>query len=217
MKEYDAYLFDADGTLLDTRELIYRSFVHTARELEVPCPSRELVDAKTGIPLVRQLREVFGGAFPDDFYDRAGRVYVDHMMVVYRDYLDTFPGVHDGLAVLADMGKKLAVVTSRKRNTLTLFLEALDLARFFTVLVTPEDTPRHKPDPDPALLAMRTLEVEPAGTVFVGDAEYDMSCGKAAGTDVCYVQWGGMDYRNWPVRPDFVARTFHDLLPEGKD
>lgn len=217
MKEFDAYLFDADGTILDTHELIYQSFVLMTKELNVPTPERALVESKTGIPLQAQLREVLGYDHPTRFYEDANRSYVDHMLAIYEDYLGAFPGVHEGLAALAAMDKKLAVVTSRKRNTLELFLDVVGLRRFFSVLVTPEDTERHKPEPEPALLAMESLGARPETTVFVGDAEYDVRCGKAAGTATAYVEWGGMDYRGWAVRPDFIARRFADLLPEGKE
>lgn len=216
MKEYDAYLFDADGTLIDTRELIYQSFVHMAREMEIPEPIRTSVDVTTGLPLQAQLRAIFGQQRPDEFYENATKAYVDHMMVSYREYLKPFPGVEEGLAMLADMGKKLAVVTSRKRHTLELFLEEVGIRRFFTVLVTPEDTEKHKPHPDPAILAMRSLEVEPSVTVFVGDSEFDLICGKSAGTAVTYVAWGKMDYRTWKVKPEYIAVQFSDLLPPNK-
>ncbi|MCC8189502.1 MAG: HAD family hydrolase [Planctomycetes bacterium] len=217
MKEYDAYLFDADGTIMDTRELIYQCFAHVGRTQAVPVPDRAFVNSKTGLPVQTHLRELVGYDRPAEFYDQAIAAYTDHMQAIYRSHLATFPGVREGLAELAARGKKLAVVTSRRRASLELFLDALDLQDFFAVLVTPEDTERHKPDPAPAVFAMRRLAADPAGTVFIGDAEFDIRCGHAAGTETVYVAWGGVAYKTWPLQPDLVVHQFRELLPDGKD
>ena len=217
MKEFDAYLFDADGTIMDTRELIYQCFLHAGNEMGVGDPGRERVNAKTGLPVGTHLREVVGYDHPEDFYAQAIKLYTDYQNEIYRDYLTVFPGVHEGLARLAADGKKLAVVTSRRRNSLDPFLDLLDIKKYFNVLVTPEDTEKHKPDPEPALFAMRALGAEPSRTVFIGDAEFDIRSGNAAGAATVYVNWGGEDYAKWAVQPDFVAQSFGDLLPDGKE
>ena len=213
MKEYDAYLFDADGTLIDTRELICRSFAHMGETMGVEMPCRDYIESTIGLPVRTQTRDLLGPDREDEFYERAIKAYSDYMMDVYRDYLAAFPGVVDGLAELAERGKKLAVVTSRRRNSLELFMDTLGLSRFFSVVVTADDTATHKPDPEPAKLALKLLDADPAGAVFVGDAEFDVLCGKGAGTDAAFVVWGGMDHTQWKTQPDFVAESFGDLLP----
>ena len=217
MKEYDAYLFDADGTIINTRELIYRCFVHAGEKVRVAIPSREFVNSKTGLPVGTHLRELIGYDHPEELYEEAIRHYVDYQLTVFPDYLEAFPGVVEGLAALRGMGKKLAVVTSRRRHSLVTFLDALKIKEYFDVLVTPEDTEKHKPDPAPALFALRALGAEPSRAIFIGDAEFDIRSGNAAGTATAYVDWGGEEYTKWPVRPDFVAHEFRDLLPDGKE
>jgi pyrophosphatase PpaX len=215
MREYDAYLFDADGTIIDTREMIYHSYIRMAEVLGIEPPARELVMNTTGLPVRRQIRELLGWDHDDAYYDRAATAYGDHIMELYPTHLRAFPGVKEGLERLWKAGKRLAVVTSRRRHSLDLFLGKLDLAKYFHALVTPDDTDEHKPSPEPALLAMRLIEADPRRTVFVGDAEFDIQCGKAAGTAAAFVSWAGIEYKNWPVQPDFVADTFQDLLPEN--
>jgi haloacid dehalogenase superfamily, subfamily IA, variant 1 with third motif having Dx(3-4)D or Dx(3-4)E len=216
MKEYVAYMFDADGTIIDTRELIYQSFLHMTKTLGLPDPDRVLVDSLIGLPMPPQLVKLIGPGKPQSAYDEGYAIYSEFHMDKYRDYLGVFPGVKEGLAKLQGLGKKLAVVSSRKGRTLIPFLEAMDIAKFFPVIVSATETEKHKPDPEPALLALKLLEVSAAESVFVGDAIFDMQCAKGANMETAYVEWGGMDYRDWPVQPDFVARTFADLLPEGK-
>lgn len=214
MKSYAAYLFDADGTIIDTREMIYQSFVRMGEAMKMEMPPRDFIEATIGLPVTVQVPLILGEGKGEEYYARARNAYSDHMMANYRKLLGTFPGVREGLAKLAENGKKLAVVTSRRRQSLDIFLDALDLNRYFSLKVTPEDTVRSKPDPEPALLAMRLLGSYPEETVFIGDAEFDIRCGRAAGIDAVLVAWGGMDPSGWPIRPDFTARHFSDLLPE---
>lgn len=215
MKDYQAYLFDIDGTVLDTRELIRNTFQIMAKRLDLPAPSQETVKNTIGVPIYRQMRLVLGEGYAEDVYECALETYRAIMWEIYKEYLTAFPGAAETLARLSDMGKKLAVVTSRKKESLLTFLEAANVRRYFTEFVSPEDTDRHKPDPEPALLALKKLGARPEDSVFIGDAEFDILCGRAAGMDTAFVEWGGMDYTRWDVQPDFVARTFADLLPEG--
>ncbi|MDR1535391.1 MAG: HAD-IA family hydrolase [Planctomycetota bacterium] len=214
MKSFAAYLFDADGTIIDTRELIYRSFMRMGEVMGAEMPPRPFLERTVGLPVPVQLPLILGEGRGEAYYARAERAYSEYMLDNWRDFLGTFPGVGEGLAELAAAGKKLAVVTSRRRKSLELFLEALGLARHFSQLITPEDTARSKPDPEPARLAMRRLGSRPGETVFIGDAEYDICCGGAAGAATALVAWGGMDPGGWPIKPDFIAGSFADLLPE---
>ena len=217
MKSYAAYLFDADGTIIDTREMIYQSFLSMGETLGEPLPGRAFIESTIGLPVSVQIPMLIGEGRGDDCYARASKAYGDYMRRNYRRFLSVFPGVREGLATLAAMGRKLAVVTSRRRESLDVFLSELDIDRYFSQKITPEDTEKSKPDPQPAILAMRLLGAEPGDTVFVGDAEYDIRCGKAAGTDAALVAWGGMNPSGWPVRPDFTAHEFSDLLPDRRE
>lgn len=215
MKEYDAYLFDADGTLIDSRELIFQSFVEMGRAVGATLPDRGLIESTVGLPMYKQIVVVLGDGHDDEYYRRGREAYGKHMMTIYRDYLTAFPGVKEGLLDLKNRGKKLAVVTSRRVDSLAFFLEFLGINDCFDLLVTPESTDRHKPDPDPALFAARELGVPPDRCLFIGDATFDVQCGKGAGMDVALVRWGGMDPTDWPVQPDVVVDEFKELLPEG--
>ncbi len=213
MREYDAYLFDADGTLLDSREIIHQSFNHVIKAMGATHPGSDYIGATIGLPMVKQIRLVMGEGRDDSYYSQAIDVYSSYMLENYHNHLSAFPGVKEGLATLHDMGKKLAVVTSRRRPGLERFLDHLGLAPYFDLLVTPESTTLHKPDAAPALFAAEGLGVAPDRCVFIGDAIFDIECGHAAGMDTVLVSWGGMDPSDWPVQPDFTVHTFAELLP----
>lgn len=213
MKEYDAYLFDADGTLIDSKEIILRSFEHAIEHMGAADPGREFTGYTIGLPVAKQMRLVLGEGRDEAYYREAVRVYSGFMNEHFKSCLAAFPGVRDGLETLRARGKKLAVVTSRRKPSLERFFRHLDLFDCFDLFVTPESTERHKPDPEPALFAARELGVAPERCVFIGDAVFDIQCGAAAGMDTVLVKWGGLDPSGWPVRPGLVVDDFADLLP----
>ncbi len=211
MKEYDAYLFDADGTLMDTRELILQSYLHMGGVLDLPLSERA-IQATTGLPVMAQLGILLGEGRGDAFYERARDVYNEYMYSHLDDYLRAFPGAAETLAELQRRGKTLAVVTSRRLKSTDLFLERLGLKRYFSLVVTPECTDTHKPEPGPALYALERLGAAPERSLFIGDAIFDIQCGRAAGMDTAFVVWGGMDPKEWPAQPHWTVNHFHELL-----
>lgn len=213
MKEYKGYLFDADGTLLDTKGPILAAFAEMGRQMGEEMPPPTVMASTIGIPLYRQLRTFYGDDRDEAFYEKAGRIYGDALMSNYEDTLRLFPGVMTGLRELREMGKKLAVVTSRRILSLEIFLEKMAIAPYFDLLVTPENTEQHKPNPEPAFYAARQLNLEPADCVFIGDAVFDIMCGKSAGMDGVLVSWGGNEPSDWEVQPDLVVDRFEELLP----
>jgi pyrophosphatase PpaX len=210
MKDYDAYLFDADGTIIDTREMINSAYMSMADALGVTL-TRQSIQETIGLPVDAQMRAILGGDHDADFYARGKAVYSDCLMRHYRDELKTFPGVVDGLRGLKARGKKLAVVTSRRLESLAPFLDAVGMGGMFQLYVTPESTPRHKPDPQPALFAMEKLGAGPDQCLFVGDATFDIECGHAAGMDTALVAWG-MPCDGWAVKPDYVIKDVSEFL-----
>ncbi|MFV0435769.1 MAG: HAD-IA family hydrolase [Desulfopila sp.] len=207
MKIYDTYLFDADGTLFDTVDLICTCFDHITRKYRGITVERATVIAGIGAPLRSQLLEHLG---PDIDQEQVLADYLEYQLSIMADKVTPFPHLAETLAALKAAGKKLAVVTSRRRYSLEKILESTGTARYFDVLITPEDTTRHKPDAEPAVKAMRLLHAEPASTVFTGDAHYDICSGASAGTDTVFVNWSHIERSSLPVQPTWTI----DSLPE---
>lgn len=213
MKEYDAYLFDADGTLLDTKGPIVAAFEAMGKGMGVELPATDFIIGTIGLPLVKQIRLILGEGYDEEFYAKAGKIYGDTLMADYRETLRLFPGVMTGLRTLRKLGKKLAVVTSRRLLSLEAFLQATGIEEDFDLLVTPELTENHKPHPEPALYTARKLGVAPKDCVFIGDATFDIDCGKAAGMDAVLVSWSGANPAGWKIQPDLIVSNFPELLP----
>ena len=184
---YGTVLFDLDGTLIDSGAMILASFRHATRTvLAREIPDAEIAAAVGGSTIYDQMR-----TFDPERVDELVEAYREHNAPLH-DELEAFDGVDVLLADLRAEGRKLGVVTAKRRRTVDLAFRVLDLERFFGAVVTAEDTERPKPDPEPVLVALRRLGSEPADAAFVGDSPFDMGAAKAAGVFAVGVSWGGL-------------------------
>lgn len=203
-----AVLFDLDGTLVNTNELIIKSFEYTFKKhLNIDINRNEIV-ATFGAPL----RDVM------ERYDVNG---ADLMLEIFRGFSEknhdllseSIEGVEEGLNLLKNAKVKIAVVTSKRINTALRGLNLFDLTKYFDIIVGPEDTRIHKPFGDPALKACRLLEVEPFETLMVGDSLNDILCGKNAACKTCLVSYTALDLNEvLKYKPDYVVDSLTDIL-----
>ncbi|MCP4715052.1 MAG: HAD-IA family hydrolase [Deltaproteobacteria bacterium] len=210
MQDYTYYLFDADGTLFDTTELIHQCFIYSLKKHFNTDLPRKTILASIGMPLRTQF-EIHLGPLSDDHYDLIQKDHMTYQLSIYKDYIKAFPGVTDTLARLQKNKKKLAVVTSRKITTLTLYLEETGLKDFFDILITPDETVQHKPAAEPALKAMELLGAEKAQSLFIGDSIFDIQCGTHAGIDTAFVTWSHNDAAALPVTPTYLINNMLEL------
>ncbi len=202
-------LFDLDGTLIDSGAMILASFRHATRTvLAREIPDEELVAAVGGATIHDQMR-----VFDVDRVEDLVEAYRAHNTPLHEE-LEAFEGVDRVLASLRAEGRRLGVVTAKRRRTVDLAFRVLDLGRWFDTVVTAEDTARHKPDPEPVLLALDRLGGTPAAAAFVGDSPFDVAAGKAAGVFSVAVLWGGIhpEEKLRGAGADVVVQSPEELL-----
>jgi pyrophosphatase PpaX len=215
MKNYSFYLFDADGTLIDTTDLIYRCFVHTCKVFGNMDVSRSDVVKNIGLTLRKQM-EVYFGPLTDEQFTIRSAEHMNYQLSIYPQYLRVFPTVVKGLDMLRKRGKRCAIVTSRRRETLELYLRKTGILEYFEAFVTPENTAKHKPDPEPALKALELLgSADKNEAVFIGDSEYDIECGRQAGIDTAFVEWSHNDPAALPSKPTYCISDLMQLCPSN--
>ena len=132
-----------------------------------------------------------------------------------HETLEAFDELLAVLPGLAEEGRKLGIVTAKRHRTVGLALDRFPaLADAFDVVIAHEDTERHKPDPDPVLLAVERLGGQPDEAVYVGDSPFDIGAAKAAGVFAVAVGWGGIhtDERLLAEEPDAFVRNPAELL-----
>jgi pyrophosphatase PpaX len=207
---FPTVLFDLDGTLVDSGAMILASFRHATKTvLRREIPDHELL-AAVGGPGLREQMEAIDAHRVEELIE----VYSAHNAHLH-DELQPCAGILDALPALHAEGRRLGVVTAKRRATLALAFEVLpELPRYFDVTVGAEDTERHKPHPDPVLCALERLDADPAGAVYVGDSPFDVQAAKAAGVAAIAVTWGRIHSRERLERedPDAVVETVGELL-----
>jgi pyrophosphatase PpaX len=182
-----AALFDFDGTLVDTTEMIYQGMLHATGEVlgrEIP---RETLMANVGQPLPRQM-EILDAEKAELLLQSYRAHHETHHDALIRE----FPGVDAALARLRDAGVKIAVVTSKRRASVEMALRSFPtLGEVVDHFVTMEETTEHKPHPAPLLKGLEDLGGVPKEeSVYVGDSPHDVAAAKAAGITSVAVSWG---------------------------
>jgi pyrophosphatase PpaX len=146
---------------------------------------------------------------------------VDELMDAYRAHneplhsgLLAFDGIGDVLEQLRAGGRRLGIVTSKPRATVDLGFEVQPLQHYFDVLVTSDDTDRHKPFPDPIRRALEVLGASSERAAYVGDSPFDVRAAKAAGVLAVAVSWGGIHTRERleAEAPDAIVDRPEELL-----
>jgi pyrophosphatase PpaX len=184
---FPVVLFDFDGTIVDSARIILASFRHaTSTVLEREIPDEVLVRGIGGSGIVEQMT-----AIDPERVDELVDAYRAHNEPLH-DELRSFDGVEELLADLHGEGRRLGIVTAKRRPTVQLAFDRLDLDRYFSAVVTRELTVRGKPHPEPVLRALELLGATTTEAAFVGDSPYDMGAGAAAGVFTIGVSWGGI-------------------------
>lgn len=202
-------LFDLDGTLIDTYELILSSFRHATREvLGRNIPDGVLMQ-KVGQPLTVQMWD-----FTDDqeTHDTLLTTYRAHNESVHDDVVSAFPGVAETVRELRAAGMRLGVVTSKRHALAQRALDLLGLSECFEFLIGSDDCSEHKPSPAPVLRGCELLGLEPSACVYVGDSPFDIQAGNAAGCTTAAALWGMFSERDlMAASPDLKAERINEL------
>jgi pyrophosphatase PpaX len=205
-----AVLYDFDGTLADSTELIMRCYRHTmAAHLGHVPPDEEWLSG-FGMTLETQLRRF---ARDEAMAEAMLDTYRDHQNGIHDELLRPFPGAAETVAELDRRGYLLAIVTSKHRRAAMRGMDLCGIVPHFDVIVTPEDVREPKPHPEPVLFALEKLGVAPEEALFVGDSPHDVASGKAAGTRTAAALWGPFPRAALEsARPDALLQTQADVL-----
>jgi pyrophosphatase PpaX len=201
-------LFDLDGTLINTNELIIASFLHTLEQYRPNEYTRETVLPFIGPPLQDTFQSIDA-----DHWEEMVEVYRKHNHQHHDELVTDYPGVYDGIKRLHTLGFKLAIVTTKKNQTAQMGLKLKGLDEFFDVVIGLDDVSRAKPDPEPIHKALEALGSKAEEAVMVGDNSHDILAGINAGVTTAAVGWAikGEEYLR-SYNPDYVLQTMDDLL-----
>jgi pyrophosphatase PpaX len=206
---FGTVLFDLDGTVVDSGAIILASMRHATQEvLGREYTDEELLKTVGGPGLEAQM-----SALAPDQVERLVDVYRAHNEPLHEE-LEACAGMEDVLVRLHEEGRRLGIVTAKRRSTVELAFDRVPLAHLFETIVGGDETERHKPDPEPLLLAAERLGADPVDTAYVGDSPFDVRAAKAAGMFAVAVTWGRIHERARleAEQPDAIVDTAEELL-----
>jgi pyrophosphatase PpaX len=200
-------LFDLDGTLIDTNELINLSFYHTFQQFGYQFTHDEIV-AFNGPPLVETFQNI-------DLAKSEAMIetYREHNLQHHDDYVKAFPHVEETLKTLKNKGISLGIVTTKMRDTAIRGLQVTGIESYFDSLVGLDDVTNAKPHPESVLKAMKELNAEPETTLMVGDNWHDIQAGHYASVKTAAVAWSlkGEEFLQ-TYKPTYMLYDMVDLL-----
>lgn len=207
-RKINTVLFDLDGTLINTIDLILASFTETLNHYYPNKYSREDMLKFIGPPLV-------------DSFQSIDAERVDEMVDYYRVFnmknhdslVKEYEGVLETVEALQTAGFKIGIVTTKLRAAVLKGLKIGKLDPFFDVIVTLDDVKNAKPDPEPINKAIEQLHSTPEEAIMVGDSSHDILAGKNAGTLTAGVAWTVQGREHLEAyNPDYMLDNMRDLL-----
>jgi phosphoglycolate phosphatase/pyrophosphatase PpaX len=203
-----AIIFDLDGTLADTFDLIVSSWNAACAGPMGRTYAAEEVIARFGPTEGEMLRR----ELPEASHASALRTFLTRYEQDHASRATVFEGVPGLLNLLRRQRVPMGVMTGKGRDTADISLRALGWSRLFSSVVTGDDISRPKPDPEGVLLVARQLGVDPRRCAFVGDAPADIRAGKAAGMTTIWAGWHPVyadEVRS--LHPDHIANAPIDV------
>jgi pyrophosphatase PpaX len=204
----DTILFDLDGTIIDTNELIITSFMNVLEVQGLSPLTREQIIPKMGLTLERQL-QLFSGQ--DDVMPLI-QTYRSYNDIYHDEMVHPFPQVIEVIQSLHGRGIHMGVVTTKNRPGTLKVLEMFGLLEYMDSVVTVIDVKNPKPHPEPVLKAVKELGSDPLKTLMVGDSPVDIQAAKAAGVLSAGVAWSlkGEDELK-KYEPEYMLHSMSDL------
>lgn len=200
-------LFDLDGTILDSNELILRSFEYTFEKYNFSFTREELKEFN-GPPLVDTFKKYNPG-----YEEEMVKIYREHNHAIHEQYVKLFPNVIETLEELQGNDIDMGIVTAKMRVAVDLGMELTGLDRYFETIVTVDDITHAKPHPESVIKAMIELNGIAESTLMVGDNYHDILAGKNAGVKTAGVAWThkGEDFLA-SYDPTYMLKDMKDLL-----
>ncbi|MGE5399949.1 MAG: HAD family hydrolase [Ignavibacteriales bacterium] len=184
MRNFDGLLFDIDGTMTSTNELIFAAFNHVAEKYLNKSYTPEELISLFGPPEDEILKELTGDKYMEAHVD-----YFDFYRKHHAALADAYPGIIDILEEVKSTGIPLAVFTGKGQKASTITLKKLGLYDYFDMIITGNDVKQYKPHPEGILSFVEKYNLKKDRTLLIGDAPADIKAARAAGIKIASVVW----------------------------
>jgi HAD superfamily hydrolase (TIGR01662 family) len=205
-KQFDGFIFDIDGTLTSTNQLIFDSFNFIAKKyLDRTFSDEEIIS------LFGPTEDVILKEWCGDQYEEARKDYYNY----YSDHhgiAGLYEGIKEILKHLKSKGYPIGIFTGKGRTASLITLEKLGVDHYFDLVVTGDDVENHKPSPEGILKFVNQFRLKPERVLMIGDSVSDVIASKQAGVKVASVLWdsyGGEEVKT--LNSDYYFHTVEEL------
>jgi HAD superfamily hydrolase (TIGR01509 family) len=205
MKRISCCIFDMDGTLTRTNDLIFATFNHIGMRYGGRTYTPEEIIKMFGPPEEIAVERIVGPSrYPDAIKEFIGYYSANHNTMA-----TLHAGIPELLAYLHDRGVVLAVFTGKGRTTTLITLEKFGIKKYFDMIVTGSDVKKHKPSGEGITNVIRAFGLPPEEVLMVGDAVADVHAAQEAGVPVAAVLWDSYGIER--LRTMDLKYMFHDV------
>ncbi|WP_457624844.1 HAD family hydrolase [Persephonella sp.] len=210
--EIETFLFDLDGTLIDSSKDIAVAVNYALGKLgRASLPEEEIIK-HVGYGGRKLIEGVLNTA-DEDIIEEGVRLFREYYFSNPAEYTVLYPYVREILEKLKESGKKVGIVTNKYEDISRQIVKKLKIDGYIDILVGGDTTQKKKPDPEPVLYAVKNLGSRPDISVMIGDSEADVKAGKDAGLKTVLVGYGfGKKDVAMRYNPDFVVKSLREIL-----
>ncbi|KON33040.1 MAG: hypothetical protein AC479_05870 [miscellaneous Crenarchaeota group-6 archaeon AD8-1] len=208
---FKAAIFDWDGTLADTKEVIIASFQMALREINCS-PDSKVIERLIGIGSSQTFREILrieNISFDEQLIDSLVRIKVKNSIELSKE-IKLFKGSKDLLMILKDK-IKLGLASMNKREFIDNLLKRLELADVFDVVVTADEITKSKPDPEIFAKCLKELFVKPEKCCIFEDSIFGVRAAKSIGVSCIAVLTGAYNKMEITAEaPDLIVTSLNE-------
>jgi HAD superfamily hydrolase (TIGR01509 family) len=206
MKNFDGIIFDIDGTLTSTNELIYASFNHIAKKYLNKTFSNEEIAGFFGPPEDVIIKDFCGDRFGEGKKDYYSFYTKNHNMA------DLYPGI---INILKDLKKKnvyLSIYTGKGKEAATITLKKLEIFDYFNLIITGDDVKEHKPSPEGINIFIEKFNLNRNRVLMIGDSTGDVKAARHAEVKIASVVWDSYAKEKViKMNADYIFHTVDEL------
>ena len=207
MQQFDGFIFDIDGTITSTNDLIFASFNHVAEKyLNKNFTNEEIIS------LFGPTEDVILRNWMNDKYEDARRDYFHFYTSQHNAMADIFPGIREILEKIKSKGYPISIYTGKGKDSAEITLEQIGVRHFFDMIVTGDDVKDHKPSPEGINKFLEAFDLNPEKVLMIGDAAVDVIASKDAGVKSALVLWDSYALEKFSgLDSDYVFRSVSEF------
>lgn len=184
MEKLDGIIFDIDGTLADTNELIFESFRFITNKYLNKNYENEEITALFGPTEDVILQELFG-----DKYHEVRKDYFEFYTNNHKHMARAYPGINNLVQKIKSAGTPLSIYTGKGRDSARITLKEIGIHEYFDMIVTGDDVEDHKPSPEGVDLFVERFNLVRDNTLMIGDSIADIKAARNSGIKIASVLW----------------------------